>query len=225
MKAKRAETTLWDKWTPVIFEDISGGVTLEAVKAWAEKDASVLAITREDADEEVARPHFHCVLRHDKPVDRKTVNNRIRKHFPNMSPGKTGMSCSQWDGSNDIYDYIAKGNKNDRSKGFNAVFVRSHINLQLHHDKWHTEHERISNGVRKKESAEERRERIIKETVESFKGQHVTHYMVSKRIFDAYKGRVQFNHLEPMAIHCLYLLDPAAALEIHDNWFKKYSRM
>lgn len=223
VKAKKLTQTRWDKWTPVIFEDVSGGVTRESIVEWAKSDSSVLAITREEADEEVNRPHYHCVVLYKEPVDRKTVNNRIRKYFPNMANGKTGMSCSQWDGSDNIYDYIYKGSKNDSKKGFDNVHLRASIDIQFHHRRWHDEHLRITAGLKKNESAEERRERFIKETVQHFTGKQFNYFDVSEHLFKLYKGRIMLTHLQPLASHILYILDPAQALSIHRNYLVEWS--
>lgn len=209
---KKGQTELW---TPVIFEDVSGGVTRETMFKWAEEDPSVLAITREEADDEVKRSHYHIVIRYDKPCEPKTVNNRINKHFPHIKPGKAGRSVSQWDGSDDIYDYIAKGRK-DKKENFDLVFNRSGKDLQFHHDRWHERHEKIV-SKKNKESNEERRERFIAETIEHFKGKKYSYIDISRYLFKLYKGRVMLNLLQPMAMSALFTLDPAQALMIHDN--------
>lgn len=212
-------------WTPVLFEDISGGVTKEALIEWAKKTPGVLAISRESGeDDDDMRPHFHLAIQWEKAIDRKTHLKRIHTAFPDMKAGKTGMSNREWNGSDELYDYIYKGHKNDRTKGFDCVFVRGTISPEFHHKRWHDRHEEIQKHKRK-ETSEERKERFIKETIQHFKNRKPYYGEVSRYLFVLYKGRVMLNHLQPMALHCLFELDPPAAHEIHDKhvmaWFER----
>lgn len=212
-------------WTPVFFEDVSGGVTRETIVEWAKKTPAVLAVSRETGeDDDEMRPHFHLAIQWDKAIDRKTHLSNIHRAFPNMKAGKTGMSNREWDGSTDLYNYIFKGNKKNRNKGFDCVFVRGDIDPAKHHKMWHDIYEENEKHKRK-ETSEERKERFIKETIQHFKNRKPYYGEVSKYLFNLYRGRVMLNHLQPMALHCLYELDPPAANEIHERhvlaWFDR----